>query len=58
MRTEIAKALSIPDVAKRFNAAGGLDPAIATPQEFSERIRSDYDKYAKLVQLIGAKIDN
>ena len=58
LRTEITRALAIPDVARRFNLAGGLDPAIATPQEFSERIRADYEKYGKLVQLIGAKVDN
>ena len=36
----------MPEVAKRFNAAGGLDPATATPQEFAERIRSDDDSQA------------
>ena len=58
LRTEISKALAVADVAKRFIAAGGLDPANATPQEFAERIRSDYEKYAKLVKLIGATVDN
>jgi tripartite-type tricarboxylate transporter receptor subunit TctC len=58
LRADINKALAVPEVAKRFNAAGGLDPFIATPQEFAERIRSDNEKYAKLVKLIGATVDN
>ena len=58
LRAEINRALALPEVAKRFNGAGGLDPFITTPQQFSERIRADYDKYAKLVKLIGAKVDN
>ena len=58
LRADISKALALPEVAKRFNAAGGLDPATATPQEFLERIRSDYEKYAKLVKAIGATVDN
>jgi len=55
---EIEKALALPDVAKRFNGAGGLEPYIATPQEFAERIHSDDEKYAKLVKLIGARVDH
>jgi tripartite-type tricarboxylate transporter receptor subunit TctC len=58
LRADIAKALALPEVAKRFNAAGGLEPSSATAQQFSERIRADYDKYGKLVKLIGAKVDN
>ncbi len=38
-------------------AAGGLEPCVITPQEFAERIRSDYEKYGTLVQRIGIKID-
>jgi tripartite-type tricarboxylate transporter receptor subunit TctC len=59
LRSEINKVLAMADVKQRFNAAGGLDPmAGTTPQEFSERIRSDYEKYGSLVKLIGAKVDN
>ena len=58
LRSEIGKALAVPDVAKRFTAAGGLDPANATPQDFAERSRADYEKYANLVKLIGATVDN
>ena len=58
LRSELGKALAMPDVAKRFNAAGGLDPALSSPAEFAERIRTEYEKYGKLVKSIGATIDN
>jgi tripartite-type tricarboxylate transporter receptor subunit TctC len=59
LRSELAKVLSMPDVAKRLNAAGGLDPGSAySAAEFSERIRSEYEKYGKLVKLVGATVDN
>jgi hypothetical protein len=28
-----------------------------TPDQFALRLKSDYDKYAKLIALIGAKVD-
>jgi tripartite-type tricarboxylate transporter receptor subunit TctC len=58
LRGDIAKVLAMPEVDKRFGNAGGLDPSLLTPQEFAERIRSDYDKYAKLVKAVGVKLDN
>jgi len=58
-RSELAKVLALADVAKRLNAAGGLDPGSANaPAEFAERIRNEYEKYGKLVKLIGATVDN
>lgn len=57
LRTEIDKALAMPDVKVRLNAAGGLEPYITTQQEFAEIIRADYDKYGKLVKQINAKVD-
>ncbi len=56
IRGEINKALALPDVDQRFNRAGGLEPFIATPQEFAERVRSDNEKYAALVKRIGSAV--
>jgi hypothetical protein len=28
-----------------------------TPEQFAQRMKSDYDKYAKVVKISGAKID-
>jgi len=57
LRAEINRVLPMPEVKERLNAAGGLDPYVTTPQEFADRIRSDYEKYGKLVKQIGAKVD-
>jgi tripartite-type tricarboxylate transporter receptor subunit TctC len=57
LRAEINKVLAMPEVKTRLNAAGGLEPYVITPQEFAERIRSDYEKYGALVKSIGIKID-
>jgi tripartite-type tricarboxylate transporter receptor subunit TctC len=40
-----------------MNAAGGLDPFVTTPQEFSALIRRDFEKYAKIVKDLGLKLD-
>src|SRR5687768_6378475 len=57
LRAEIKKVLETPDVKQKMNAAGGLDPYLTTPEEFSALIRRDYDKYAKVVKDIGIKLD-
>jgi len=57
LRAEINRALAMPEVKERLNAAGGLEPYVTTPQEFADRIRFDYEKYGKLVKQIGAKVD-
>ena len=57
LRADMIKVLGMPDVAKSFNAAG-LEPYFGSREEFSERIRADYEKYARLVKLIGAKIED
>ncbi len=57
LRTELRRVLESPDVKEKLNAAGGLDPYVATPEEFAALIRRDYAKYAKAVKDIGIKID-
>jgi tripartite-type tricarboxylate transporter receptor subunit TctC len=57
LRSEIKKALESPDVKQKMNAAGGLDPYLTTPQEFSALIRRDYEKYAKVVKDVGIKLE-
>ena len=34
-----------------------LEPMFMTPEQYALRLKSDYDKYAKLIALIGAKVD-
>ena len=38
-------------------AAQTLDPFAMTPQQFATRLKSDYDKYARLMRETGAKLD-
>jgi tripartite-type tricarboxylate transporter receptor subunit TctC len=57
LRAELRKILESADVKQKLNAAGGLDPYVASPEEFDARIRRDYAKYAKVVKDIGIKLD-
>ena len=57
LRDEFRKVLESPDTKAKLNAAGGLDPYVATPDEFKAMIRRDYEKYAKVVKDLGLKID-
>ena len=57
LRSEVRRVLESPDVKQKMNAAGGLDPYLTTPQEFSALIRRDHEKYAKVVKDIGIRLD-
>jgi len=57
LRAELKRVLESPDVKQKMNAAGGLDPYFARPEEFAALIRRDYEKYAKVVKDIGLKVD-
>jgi len=52
----LAKALADPAVASKLTAQT-LDPMHMTPGQFAARIKSDYDKYAKVVKISGARVD-
>jgi tripartite-type tricarboxylate transporter receptor subunit TctC len=57
LRAELKRVLEAPDVKEKLNAAGGLDPYVASPDEFAAVIKRDYAKYAKVVKDIGIKLD-
>ena len=57
LRAELKRVLEAPDVKDKLNAAGGLDPYVASPEEFTALIKRDYAKYAKVVKEIGIKLD-
>ena len=55
-----ARALGIPlDSANPQSALVkiALKPRVSTPEELSERLRKDYDRYAKLAKEIGLKME-
>jgi tripartite-type tricarboxylate transporter receptor subunit TctC len=57
LRAETNKALGLVDVKERLSNAGGVEPWVTTPEEFTAQIRSEHAIYGKLVKEIGAKVD-
>jgi tripartite-type tricarboxylate transporter receptor subunit TctC len=56
LNSEINRALKAPDVSNLLSS-NALDALGGTPEEFDARIKADYEKYAKLIKLTGAKVD-
>jgi tripartite-type tricarboxylate transporter receptor subunit TctC len=54
LNTEFRKALEHPD-ATRILGAQALDPMPMTVDEFAQRLRSDYDKYERIISATGAR---
>jgi tripartite-type tricarboxylate transporter receptor subunit TctC len=57
LHAEVNKLLAEAETRNRLHAAGGLEPYISTPAEFTALIRRDYDKYGKIVKEVGVKVD-
>jgi tripartite-type tricarboxylate transporter receptor subunit TctC len=57
MNEDINRALAMPDVMERLNAAGAEDSG-GTPEQFAEFMRAERSKYAALVKDAGIKIDS
>lgn len=56
LNAELKKVLDHPDVAKNLSSQT-LDPMYMTPEQFAQRLKSDYEKYANVVRISGAKIE-
>ncbi len=56
LHSESIKALNRPDVKERF-AATDLEPVGAGPEQFAAHIRSEIDKWAKVVKATGMKVE-
>jgi len=56
LNAAIGKALADPTVASKLTAQT-LAPMYMTPEEFAARIKADYDKYARVVKISGARVD-
>lgn len=54
MNAEISRAIESPDTAKRLEE---FEPWTMTPAAMAARIKVDYDKFARLMKLIGDKVD-
>jgi tripartite-type tricarboxylate transporter receptor subunit TctC len=53
---ELAKAVNAPEVRERFTAIG-VEPASKSATEMARYLKSEIEKYGKIVQAIGLKID-
>jgi tripartite-type tricarboxylate transporter receptor subunit TctC len=51
-----AQALAMPDVQKAMTDVG-LVPTTSAPDEFAARIRTDIDKFSRIVKASGIKVD-
>ena len=56
LNADLKTALSDPDVAKKLTAQT-LDPMHMTTAEFAQRLKSDYEKYEKVVKISQARVD-
>jgi tripartite-type tricarboxylate transporter receptor subunit TctC len=56
LNQESAKALAAADVRERY-AGMGVDPAASTPEQAAAYLKSETDKYAKVVKAIGLRIE-
>ncbi len=56
LNAALGKALADSTVISKLSTQT-LDPMHITPAEFDARIKSDYDKYAKVVKVSGARVD-
>jgi len=56
LRGEVQKAFTDPEVLKRLNVTGALEPMLLPPAEFDALMNKDYEKYGKLVRDIGITI--
>jgi tripartite-type tricarboxylate transporter receptor subunit TctC len=54
LNTEIVRILRIPDLREKF-AAQGIELTPSTPEEFSAFLRADIAKWAKVIQVSGAR---
>jgi tripartite-type tricarboxylate transporter receptor subunit TctC len=56
LHAEFTRALAMPDVRQKMIDLGA-EPVGSTPAEFAALIRSEKDKYARVIKASGAKVD-
>ncbi|MGH8666376.1 MAG: Bug family tripartite tricarboxylate transporter substrate binding protein [Burkholderiales bacterium] len=56
LNAELRKVLADAGVAQKLSAQT-LDPMPMSPEQFAKRLKSDYDKYARLMKETGATMD-
>lgn len=56
LNAALKKALDDRGVAEKLSSQT-LDPMYMTPEQFAQRLKSDYDKYGKLIKAVGVKVE-
>ena len=56
LNAELKKVLDDSETARKLSDQT-LDPMYMTPAQFEKRLKSDYEKYGKVVQASGAKVE-
>lgn len=56
VQQDVAKVLAMPEMRERF-AAQGAQPIGDTPEQFTAFIKSEIDKWARVVKFSGARVD-
>ena len=56
LNAAVVRALRDPDVSARLSGIGQT-PSPSTPEEFAAQIRSDYERWGKVVKASGAKVE-
>jgi tripartite-type tricarboxylate transporter receptor subunit TctC len=55
INTEINRALAAPDVQERIEKIGGLPGPVKTPDEIQSMMKSDYERWGRVVRAAGIK---
>lgn len=56
LHTEIVRILALPEIRIQY-AISGLTPVSSSPSEFRAYIRSEFEKWAKVVKAVGIRVD-
>lgn len=56
LHSTLASVVHVPESKAQFEKLG-YDAVAGTPVEFASHLRNEYEKYGKIVKLIGAKVD-
>jgi len=57
LRNELKEVAAQPEFKERLANTGSGEPYVVSPEELTARIKSDYEKYGKLIRAIGVKVE-
>ncbi len=57
LRQVVQGLLKRPDMAAKLNVSGSLEPLVLSPEDFSALIRTDYEKFGRLVKEFNIKLN-